>query len=68
MGTLVFWGVIVVGIFLGIIIFSLLSMAQKAEEFYDHMPCGDKKGPQPDTYCLLASGPVSRASRGEVRA
>ena len=29
MGTLIFWGVIVLGLFLGIVIISLLSMAQK---------------------------------------
>ena len=29
MGTLIFWGVIVLGVFLGIVLISLLSMAQK---------------------------------------
>jgi hypothetical protein len=67
MGTLIFWGVIVLGVFLGIILFSLLSMAQKAEEVYDRMPRGDGIGIREDTYFVPASEPLSPASRGEVR-
>jgi hypothetical protein len=66
MGTLVLLGVIVVGFCLGIILISLLRMAQKAEEFYDRRPCGDKKSPGADTYCLLASATLSPAGRNEV--
>ena len=67
MGTLIFWGVIVLGVFLGIMLISLSSMAQKAEEVYDRMPCGDKIGTRADTYCLLASETLSPISIGEVR-
>jgi hypothetical protein len=42
MGTLVFWGVMVLGVFLGIVILSLLSMAQKGEQIYDLMYCGEE--------------------------
>ena len=42
MGTLIFWGVIVLGVFLGIVIISLLSMAQKGEQIYDLMYRGEE--------------------------
>ena len=42
MGTLIFWGVIVLGVFLGIVIFSLLSMAQRGEQIYDLMHRGEE--------------------------
>jgi hypothetical protein len=61
MGTLVFLGVIMVGSFLGIMLISLLRMAQKAEEVYERMQGGDKLGPRSDTYCLLASETLSPA-------
>jgi hypothetical protein len=67
MGTIIFWGAIVVGGILGIILISLASMAQKAEEFYDHMPCGDGKCLEADTYSVPAAETLSPTSRGEVR-
>jgi hypothetical protein len=67
MGTLIFLGVIVAVAVLGIILFSLVSMAQKGEEVYDRMPCGDGMGARADTYSVPASEPLSLASRGEVR-
>ncbi len=35
MGTLIFWGVIVLGVFLGIVLISLLSMAKRTDQIYD---------------------------------
>ena len=67
MGTLIFWGVIVLGVFLGIVLISLSSMAQKAEEVYDRMPCGDKIGTRADTYYFSVSETLSPTSIGEVR-
>ena len=67
MGKIFFWGVVASGVFLGIILFSLTSMAQKAEEVYDRMPGADGIGIRADTYFVPASEPLSPASRGEVR-
>jgi hypothetical protein len=66
MGTLIFWGAMVLGGLMGILLVSLSSMAQKAEEAYDRMSRGDAPGAQA-TCPVPASGPLSPASRGEVR-
>jgi hypothetical protein len=68
MGTLIFWGVIVLGEFLGIVLISLSSRAQKAEEVYERMPSGDKIATRSDTYCLLVSGTLSPTGINEVGA
>ena len=38
MGTLIFWGVIGLGVFLGIALFCLLSMAKKTDQTYACVP------------------------------
>jgi hypothetical protein len=40
--TLIFGGVMVLGLCMGIVIISLLSMAQKGERIHDRMHCGEK--------------------------
>jgi hypothetical protein len=67
MGTMIFWGVIVLGGFLGIILISLSSMAQKAEEVYERMPGGGTIAIQSDTQSAPASKPLSPAKRDEKR-
>ena len=67
MGTLIFGAGTLLGLCLGIALISLSTMARKAEEVYDRMPCGDKIGTRADTYCLLASETLSPISIGEVR-
>lgn len=67
MGTLIFGGVIVLGLFLGIVIISLLSMAQKGEQIYDLMHRGEKKATPADTYYLPATETPSPTSSGEAR-
>lgn len=65
-GTLIFWGAMVLGGLMGILLVSLSSMAQKAEEVYDRMPRGDEIGARA-TCPVPAPEPLSPASRGEVR-
>jgi hypothetical protein len=67
MGTLIFWGGIVLGGFLGIMLFSLSSLAQKAEEVYDRMSCGEEIGLRGKPYGLLLPETLSPTSRGEAR-
>ena len=67
MGTLIFWGVIVLGVFLGIVIISLLSLAQKSEQIYDRVHRGEKIATPADTYYLPASENLSPVSSCEVR-
>jgi hypothetical protein len=68
MGTLIPWGVIVLGIFLGIVIISLLILAQKGEQIYDRMHRGEKIATPADTYYLPASETLSPTSSVEARA
>lgn len=68
MGTLIFWGVIVLGVFLGIVIFSLLSMAQKGEQIYDLMYRGEAIPTPANPLYRPASEPLPPASSGEARA
>ena len=68
MGTLIFWGVIVLGVFLGIVIFSLLSMAQKGEQIYDLMHRGEEHTHvRRNLYYLPASETLWPTSSGEAR-
>jgi hypothetical protein len=68
MGILIFWGVIVLGVFLGIVIFSLLSMAQKGEQIYDLMDRGEAIPTPANPLYRPASEALPPASSGEVRA
>jgi len=67
-GNTDFLGVIALGVFLGIVIISLLSMAQKGEQIYELMYRGERIGASTDSYSLPASEIRSPASNGEVRA
>jgi hypothetical protein len=42
MGTLLLWGLIVLGLFMGLVIISRLSLAPKGDRFYDHMHRGEE--------------------------
>ena len=68
MGTLIFWGAIVLAVFLGIVLFSLLSMAQKGEQIYDLIHRGENIPSSTDTYYLPATEPLRQNSSGEARA
>ena len=64
MGTLIVLAVIVLGLFLGIVIISLLGMAQKGEQIYDLMYRGEEIAtpanplypPAPETLSPISSG------------
>jgi hypothetical protein len=67
MGTLIFWAVIVLGVFLGMLLISLLSLAQKAERVYDLMDRTEKMATLEDSYHLPGSEIPSPATSGETR-
>jgi hypothetical protein len=67
MGTLIFWGVIASGVFLGIVIIILLSLAQKGEQIYDRMHRGENIATPADTYYLPASKTLSPTSSGNAQ-
>jgi hypothetical protein len=66
-GLLIFGGVIVLGVFLGIVLISLLSLAQKGEQIYDLMDRNEKIATPADTYYLPAKETPKQTSRGEPR-
>jgi hypothetical protein len=57
----------VLGVFLGIVMISLLSMPQKGEHIYDLIDCGEALAAPADTYSLPASEILSTTSSGEAR-
>jgi hypothetical protein len=67
MGTLIFWGVIVLGLFLGIVIFSLMSMAQKGEQIYDLMYRAEEIATPAKPLYRLESENLVPTSSGEAR-
>ncbi|MCJ7819540.1 MAG: hypothetical protein MUP25_06960 [Syntrophales bacterium] len=67
MGTLIVLAVILLGVFLGIVLFSLLSLAQKGEEIYNLMDRGEEIATPADTYSLPASETLLPTSSGEAR-
>ncbi|MDP2047243.1 MAG: hypothetical protein Q8L00_13640 [Deltaproteobacteria bacterium] len=67
MGTLIFWGVIVLGVFLGIVIFSLLSLAQKGEQICELMYRAEDIATPTNPLYRPASETVSPTSSGEAR-
>ena len=66
MGILILGGVIVLVLFMGIVVFSLLSMAQKGEQVYDQMyrdeeiatPVNPLDRPSPEPLSPTSSGKV----------
>ena len=63
MGTLI-WGVgILFGTFLVLVIFSLLSMAQKGDMVYDWLDRGEAKATPEDTYSFLPSATILPSGR-----
>jgi hypothetical protein len=67
MGTLMVWGVMVLGVCLGIVIFSLLSLAQKGEQVYDLMYRGEEIAPPANPLYRPASETLSPTSSGEAQ-
>ena len=67
MGTLIFWAVVVWGVFMGIVLFSLLSVAQRGEQIYDFMDRSENIPTSADTYHLPATETLSPISSGETR-
>ena len=67
MGTLIFGAGTLLGIFLGIVLISLLTMAQKADKFSDLMNRGGKIATLGDTYRLPASETLLPTGSGEAR-
>ena len=67
MGTLIVLGVIVLGVFMGTVLFSLLSMAKKTEQIYDRMFRGNKIGTLADPYHRPGAETLSPTSRDEAR-
>ena len=66
-GNTDFLGVIVLGVFLGIVLFSLLSLAQKGEQIYDLMYRGEEIATPANPYYWPASETLSPTSSGEAR-
>ena len=67
MGTLIFWAGTLLGVFLGIVLISLLTMARKGGEVFDSMTGGDTIATRSGTYCLPASETPSPISCHEMR-
>jgi hypothetical protein len=67
MGTLIFWGVIVLAVFLGIVVISLMSLPQKGEKIYDLMDRSEEIATPATTYTVKASETLSPTSSGEAR-
>jgi hypothetical protein len=65
-GTLIFWAVIGLGVFLGMVIISLLSMAQKADQVYDLMDRAEKMATPEDHDHLPESEILSPKVSGEA--
>jgi len=66
-GLLIFGVGVLVGILLGLALFSLLGMAQKAEGVYDRLGLGEAMAIPEDTYYLSPSDTGLPTSRGEGR-
>ena len=67
MGTLIFWGVILLGLFLGIVLISLLSMAKRTDQIYDFMLRGEEIATPAKPLYRPASETLSPTSSGEAR-
>ena len=67
MGTLIFWGVIVLGVFVGIVVISLLSMAKKTDQIYDRMLRGEGIATPSKPLYRPASETLSPTSSGAAR-
>jgi hypothetical protein len=67
MGTLIWGGVIVLGIFLGIGLISVLSMAKETDQSYDSMCHGEKIIAPAKPLYRPASAALSPTSRDEAR-
>ena len=67
MGTLIFWGVIVLGLFLGIVLISLLNMAQRSERIYDRMLRGEEIARPANPLYRPATEILKQTSSGESR-
>lgn len=67
MGILIIGVGAVLSIFLGIVLISLLAMAQKSDQLYDLMPGGEEMVTPADTYLLPASETLSPTSHKEAR-
>ncbi len=63
MGTLIFGAGTLFGVFLGIVLISLLSMAQKADKVYDWLDRGEPKATPEDTYSFLQSATILPTGR-----
>ena len=68
MGTLIFWGVIVLGLFMGIVLISLLTMAKRSDQIYDRMLRGEAIASPAKPLHRPASETLSPTSSGEARA
>jgi hypothetical protein len=67
MGTMLFLVVVVWGVFMGIVLFSLLSMAKRTDQLYDRMHRGGERCTRLNPLYQLASETLSPTSSGEVR-
>jgi hypothetical protein len=67
MGTLIVLGVIVLSVFLGIVIISLLSMAQKREQIYERLHLGEERATLENACSWPATETLSPTSNGEAR-
>jgi hypothetical protein len=67
MGTLIILAVVGLGVVLGIVIFSLLSMAQRTDQIYDCMLGGEEIAPSLHPLYRPASEALLPTSSGEAR-
>jgi len=67
MGTLLFLAVVVWGVFMGVVLFSLLIMAKRTDQLYDRMEHCEEIGTPADALYRPASETLSPASSGEAK-
>jgi hypothetical protein len=67
MGTPIFWGVIVLGVFLGIVLISLLSMAQETDQIYDRKLRGEEIARPANPLYRPVSETLSPTSSGKAQ-
>lgn len=67
MGTLIVLAVIVVGVFWGVVIYSLLSMAKRSDQIYDRMYCDEEIATLANPLYRAASEALSPSSSGKAR-
>jgi hypothetical protein len=67
MGTLIVLAVVVLGVFLGIVLISLLTVAKKADQIYDRMHRDEEIAARANPYYRLATETLLPTCSGEAQ-